>query len=411
MRGPIDGIQVHRRVPGRDLGTEPHVFGNGLIAELVHEVGPPVPLEPWRIEDVEHALHRRVRHRSHVFEGRWPERTYRLEDLLGLFRRTRVAPDDTAHGLAVQMVGEGRSGHHEKREEAAQFLRRLQDELTVPTQHLGCLVELPQRRPGVVGVHGMRPEHERRNDAEVAATAADRPVEILVLLGAGGDRAPVGQHHVGGQQVVDGEAVLPGQVADAAAQRQAGDPCGGDGAGGNRQAVGVRRRVHIVPGAAAAHPDRPGAGVDGDVVHPREVDDEAILAQTQASPVVAAAADRREHPLLAAESHSCLDVLHVRAVRDQARPLVDHAVVDLAGLVVARVVRLDQLASQALPERCYTVVSGHRILPDLSVIVGSWDSGASGGRDPRRPLHAEGILESKSSVSLGRFPPVDGVRW
>ena len=52
-------------------------------------------------------------------------------------------------------------------------------------------------------------------------------------------------------------------------------------------------------------------------------------------PVVAAAADRDQQALLAPEVHGRDDVGDVGAARDEPRALVDHAVVELARLVVA----------------------------------------------------------------------------
>ena len=51
-------------------------------------------------------------------------------------------------------------------------------------------------------------EEEAGDDAEIAAAAAQRPEQVGVLLLAGGDEAAVGQHDVGLEQIVDGQAVL-----------------------------------------------------------------------------------------------------------------------------------------------------------------------------------------------------------
>ena len=65
-------------------------------------------------------------------------------------------------------------------------------------------------------------EHERRDHAEVAAAAPQRPEQVWVLGCAGGDEPAVGQYDVGREQVVDRSArTAASQVADAAAQRQA----------------------------------------------------------------------------------------------------------------------------------------------------------------------------------------------
>jgi hypothetical protein len=53
---------------------------------------------------------------------------------------------------------------------------------------------------------------EGGDDAEVAAAAAQRPEQVGVLVGRGADSAAVGQHHLGGDEVVDGHAVAAALV-------------------------------------------------------------------------------------------------------------------------------------------------------------------------------------------------------
>ena len=64
----------------------------------------------------------------------------------------------------------------------------------------------------------------RVDDAEVAAAAADRPEQVRVRVRVRAEDLPVGGHDVGGEEVVDRQAVLPHQVADAAAGRDPADP-------------------------------------------------------------------------------------------------------------------------------------------------------------------------------------------
>jgi hypothetical protein len=70
-------------------------------------------------------------------------------------------------------------------------------------------------------------ERERGDDAEIAAAAAQRPEQVAVRGRAGRDERPVGEHDVGFEQVVDGQAETPGQVADAAAERKSANSSGG----------------------------------------------------------------------------------------------------------------------------------------------------------------------------------------
>ena len=85
------------------------------------------------------------------------------------------------------------------------------------------MVELEEHRSAVDVLDRAEPELEGRDDAEVAAAAADRPVEVGVVLLAGDVEGPVAGDHVGAEQVVERETEPAGEVADAAAQGQAAD--------------------------------------------------------------------------------------------------------------------------------------------------------------------------------------------
>ena len=74
----------------------------------------------------------------------------------------------------------------------------LGQELAVDREDLGGLLDRPERRAADDGVDVVQAEHERGDDAEVAAAAADRPEEVGVLVGAGADALAVGEHDVGG---------------------------------------------------------------------------------------------------------------------------------------------------------------------------------------------------------------------
>ena len=84
----------------------------------------------------------------------------------------------------------------------------------------------------------------------------------LCELLAGRDERAVGEHDVGGEQVVDGEAEAPGKVADAAAERQAAHAGGRQETGRSGHAERHGRVVDVSPGA-------PGVGADGVVLRAR----------------------------------------------------------------------------------------------------------------------------------------------
>ncbi len=102
----------------------------------------------------------------------------------------------------------------------------------------------------------VQPELEAGRDAEVAAAAADRPEEVRVRLGVDAQELAVGGHDVGGQQVVDREAVLADQVPDAAAQRDPPDPDRAGVAEPGRQAVRSCRGRVLARGQTLSRPTR-----------------------------------------------------------------------------------------------------------------------------------------------------------
>ena len=111
------------------------------------------------------------------------------------------------------------------------------------------------------------------------------------------------------------------------------------------------RRVVDVRGAATRlHPHGPGGGVDPHALHHRQIDDEAVVAAAEPGTVVTAAADGEQQALLAGEVHGGDDVGRVDGARDQARALVDHAVVERTNGVVVRVGLADEPAAKSLLE-------------------------------------------------------------
>src|SRR4029079_8028358 len=87
--------------------------------------------------------------------------------------------------------------------------------------------------------------------------------------------------------------------------------------------------------------------VHADVFDSRQVDDQGIVSNAEASRVVAAAANGDEHLVLPTPVHGRDDVGDIRAVRDQPGTPVDHRVVNLAVGIVAWVARLDDGTAEA----------------------------------------------------------------
>jgi hypothetical protein len=177
--------------------------------------------------------------------------------------------------------------------------------------------------------------------------------EVFVLLLAGLHKAPIGQDHVGFEQVIDGEAVLASKVAVPATQGETRYAGGRDDAGGHGQPEGVGSVVHVAPGCAALDAYGLRIRVDADTPHRREVYHQPVVGQAQAPAIVPAPAYGQEHLVVAGEVHATDDVGHVGAARYHARTLVDHGVVDLAGFLIVRITGLDELPSQARLELLY----------------------------------------------------------
>ena len=91
--------------------------------------------------------------------------------------------------------------------------------------------------------------------------------------------------------------------------------------------------------------------LDDHAAQQREIDHETIVDATQARAVVAAAADGDIEAGLAPGLHSRDHVRNVCALRDHARTLVDHRVVQLAGILVTGVAGLDDPSPESRPQR------------------------------------------------------------
>lgn len=237
----------------------------------------------------------------------------------------------------------------EQREEAVEVLGCLRQEVAVPPQHLAGAVDRPDGDCDTHGVHRVQPEVERGDDAEVPATAAQRPEQVRVLGLARGDETAVGEHDVRGQQIVHRQTVLAGQVAVTAAEGEASDARCRHDAGGGGEAEGVCGMVEIAENTAAAHPGGLRGGVDAHPAHRRQVDGDAVVHQTQARAAVSAAPYGEFETVVADEIDRIHHIRRVRAPHHGSRLTVDHCVVDLAGLVVLRVLGADDRTAQGSP--------------------------------------------------------------
>ena len=133
-------------------------------------------------------------------------------------------------------------------------------------------------------------------------------------------------------QVVDRQAVLAGQVAESAAEREPADAGRRDDAARGREPVLVGGAVDLAPRAAAADADGPRARVDVDPADRGEVDHEAVVDVPSPAPLCPPPRTATGRSRCRAYAMQAGDVVGARGLRDQRRPAVDHAVVDAARL-------------------------------------------------------------------------------
>ena len=137
----------------------------------------------------------------------------------------------------------------------------------------------------------MQAEVEGRHDAEVGAGPAEAPEEVLVLLVARADPPTVGGDEVDAEEVVDREPVLALEPTHATAEREAGDARVGDDADRADEPDRLRLPVELPEERPAVYPRGAIGGVDARAVHPRQVDDDPVVAGGEPGDAVTAAAD------------------------------------------------------------------------------------------------------------------------
>src|SRR5207302_6114548 len=124
-----------------------------------------------------------------------------LEKLLGLLLRCGGTPHDHAHLLQVKRFWEEWCGwHRDKAEPAIDLFGSVQDEVAPELEQVSRLFHRPEDRPAIDRADGMQLVEERSDDAEVAATTAYCPEQVGMLLGAGCDKAAIGQDHINAEQ-------------------------------------------------------------------------------------------------------------------------------------------------------------------------------------------------------------------
>ncbi len=166
----------------------------------------------------------------------------------------------------------------------------------------------------------------------------------------GAHHRALGRDDLHRHDVVAGVAEAARQVAETAAHREPADAGGRDEAEHGGQAVQLRLAVDIAQCAAGLRARGVRLRVDPHATHQRQVDHQAAFAYRQAGDVVAATPNRDQQIVLARESKCLHDVHAADAAHDQAGTAVDHAVPDLARLVVGGRAAVEHGAAEVGPE-------------------------------------------------------------
>jgi hypothetical protein len=138
----------------------------------------------------------------------------------------------------------------------------------------------------------VEPEHELGHDAEIAATAAERPQQVRVTALTRLNGRAVRRHDGRTDEVVARQPARPHQEADPAGQRQSADPGVDERATRNVEPVRDGRAVDVLPQRSTLRECEPALRVDRHAPHPAQVDDERILRKRLPGDAVASATDR-----------------------------------------------------------------------------------------------------------------------
>ena len=283
-----------------------------------------------------------VRHRHDGLDDRRRDLAERLERRIAVGRVAAPDEHDDEGQLADPLLRDerGRREVHEHRDRRELFRRARGDRHEAPKdlgrwrQDQRAAEDIPDR---------VELELEARDDTEVAAAAADRPEEVRVLVGAGGQEPTIGGHDLDGLERVDGQAVLAHEPADAAAEREAGDADGAGVTERGRKPVGRGRERVLAGGQARLRPGRPSLDIDVEPLHVRDVEHDPAIDGAVAGDAVSATPDRERHPGLAGEDDGPRDVTGAGGLDDERRAAVVDRVVGEAGRVVLGGVGEDQL--------------------------------------------------------------------
>jgi hypothetical protein len=169
-------------------------------------------------------------------------------------------------------------------------------------------------------------ELQPRRHTEVAPRAAKSPQQLGILIRACADHHAVGSHELGTDEVVAGEAVLGGEMADSSAEGQPSDPGRANDAAGRDEPKALGRRVEIEPPRAAIDARGPRVAVEVHPAHQRQIDHQAAVADAVSGGVVPTSAYGDLQRVRPGEVKGPRHVAGIETSHDHGRPAVDQGV-------------------------------------------------------------------------------------
>jgi hypothetical protein len=217
--------------------------------------------------------------------------------------------------------------------------------------------------PGLAGrIHDTTGDHrahlveavpEGGDHPEVPSPTPQRPEEIGMLVGGGGEQIAGRGDDIGGEQVVARQAVPAVEPAEATAEGETGDPGHRDHPHGGGEPERLGLVVELREGEAGLRVGGAPHRVDPDALHRREVEHHAALADGGPGHAMASRPNGQGEIGGTRELHAPDDVGDAGAADDHRRAPVDHAVEHGPGPVVRRVAGKEHLAADVLTERAH----------------------------------------------------------
>lgn len=190
----------------------------------------------------------------------------------------------------------------------------------------------------------MQLELEPGRNAEVAAAAADRPEKIRMGFGIHAEAFSISGYNIGGEQRVDGEAVLADETSHTATQRDPTNPDRACIAESGRKTMGTRGSRVLSRSQSCLGPRGALFGIDVQSPHSRKIEHDPTVRDAMAGDAVTTAANGELQPGLVRERDDMRHISRVCDPNDDRWPAIDPAVEDGACFVVPSIVRRDHPA-------------------------------------------------------------------